>query len=50
MRDAVDPWTYVVAAYAIGVGATALSIAWSWAAMRRAEARRQASRGATGRR
>lgn len=44
MREALDPWSFVVAAYAIGVGATLLLIAWSWLAMRRAEQRREQAR------
>jgi len=34
----------VTAAYVVGVGGTALMIAWSWLAMRRAEKRRERSR------
>lgn len=45
MREAIDPWTFVVAAYAIGVGATLAMIGWSWLAMRAAEKRRDKSRG-----
>ncbi|MBV1687639.1 hypothetical protein KRR38_08080 [Novosphingobium sp. G106] len=44
MREALDPWTFVYAAYAIGVGGTALMVAWSLASMRRAERRRERSR------
>ncbi len=44
MREALDPWTFIIAAYALGVGATALMIGWSWLSMRRAEARRERSR------
>ncbi len=40
MREALDPWSFVVAAYAIGVGGTLAMIGWSWLAMRAAEARR----------
>ncbi len=40
MREALDHWDFVIAAYAIGVGALAVLTAWSWQAMRRAEARR----------
>ncbi len=45
MREALDPWSFICAAYALGVGGTALMIGWSWLAMRRAEARRDQSRG-----
>jgi len=45
MREVLDPWSFVFAAYAIGVGGTVLLIAWSWLAMRRAETRRDKARG-----
>lgn len=44
MREALDPWTFVHASYALGVGGTLLMVGWSWLAMRRAEARREKSR------
>jgi hypothetical protein len=44
MREAMDPWTFVVAAYAIGVTATLAMVAWSLVSMRRAEKRRDAAR------
>jgi hypothetical protein len=44
MREALDPWIFVYAAYAVGVGGTALMIAWSLVSMRRAERRRERSR------
>ncbi|HNJ47397.1 MAG: hypothetical protein H6916_08315 [Novosphingobium sp.] len=44
MREGLDHWTFVIAAYAIGVAGTALLAGWSWIAMRRAEARRERSR------
>jgi nitrate reductase gamma subunit len=44
MREALDEWTFVTAAYIVGVGGTVLMIAWSWLAMRRAEKRRERSR------
>ena len=44
MREALDQWTFVIAAYAIGIGGTALLIAWSWLSMRRAEKRREKAR------
>lgn len=40
MREALDQWMFVYAAYAIGVGGTIAMIAWSWVAMKRAEGRR----------
>lgn len=30
-------WPFIIAAYAIGLGATAVLILWSWRAMARAE-------------
>ncbi len=44
MREAMDPWTFVVAAYAIGVGATLAMVGWALLAMTRAERRRDAAR------
>ena len=44
MREALDQWTFVYAAYAIGVGGTLAMIVWSWTAMKRAEARREKAR------
>jgi hypothetical protein len=44
VREALDPWPFVIAAYALGVGATLALVAWSWWAMRRAEKRREEAR------
>lgn len=44
MREVLDPWIFVYAAYALGVGGTVLMLGWSWLAMRAAEARRDKSR------
>ncbi|MBT0668071.1 hypothetical protein HT136_06785 [Novosphingobium profundi] len=44
MREALDPWTFVMAAYAIGVGGTALMVGWSLITMKRAEKRRDEAR------
>jgi hypothetical protein len=44
MREALDPWNFVIAAYVVGVGGTAAMVAWSWISMRRAEKRREKSR------
>lgn len=44
MREVLNPWTFVIAAYAIGIAGTASMIAWSWLSMRRAEQRRDRSR------
>ena len=40
MREALDQWTFVYAAYLVASGGTLAMIAWSWLAMKRAEARR----------
>lgn len=44
MREALDPWPFVAAAYALSVGATLVLVSWSWLAMIRAEKRREAAR------
>lgn len=44
MREALDPWTFVIAAYAIGVGATLTMVLWSILSMKRAEKRRDDAR------
>lgn len=40
MREGLDPWPFVVAAYAIGAIGTLVLVGWSWLQMRRAERRR----------
>jgi hypothetical protein len=44
MREGLDPWPFVIAAYALGVGATLALVAWSGWTMRAAERRRGAAR------
>ena len=44
MREALDPWLFVNAAYALAIAATLALVAWSWLAMRAAERRRDAGR------
>lgn len=44
MREALDQWNFVIAAYAVGVTGTLAMVAWSWLAMKRAEARRERAR------
>lgn len=44
MREALEQWPFIVAAYTLGVVGTVVMIGWSWLAMRRAEARRERSR------
>lgn len=45
MREALDQWDFVVAAYTLGIAGTLATIAWSWLEMKRAEARRDRARG-----
>ncbi|MDE2403353.1 MAG: hypothetical protein KGM17_01385 [Sphingomonadales bacterium] len=45
MIESLDPWPFVAAAYALGIGGTLLLAGWSWLAMRRAEKRRDEVRG-----
>ena len=40
MREGLDQWAFVIAAYAVTVAATLALVAWSWLAMRAAERRR----------
>jgi len=40
MRETLDQWNFVIAAYAVVIIATLVLVAWSWLAMKRAEARR----------
>lgn len=40
MRESLDQWNFVIAAYAVVILATLVLIGWSWLAMKRAEARR----------
>ncbi|WP_324827903.1 hypothetical protein [Qipengyuania zhejiangensis] len=44
MREALDQWDFVIAAYAVGIVGTLGMVAWSWAAMKRAEHRREEAR------
>jgi hypothetical protein len=44
VREVLDQWQFVYAAYALGVGGTLATVAWSWLSMRRAERRRERSR------
>lgn len=40
----MNPWPFVIAAYAVAVAATAALLLWSFASMRRAEAAADALR------
>jgi nitrate reductase gamma subunit len=44
MQEGLDQWTFVIAAYAVGVGGTLALVGWTLAAMRRAERRREQAR------
>lgn len=45
MREALDQWQFVAAAYAVGIIGTILLTGWCWISMLRAEARRDKVRG-----
>jgi hypothetical protein len=44
MREVLDQWDFVLAAYALGIGGTLVTLVWSWLEMTRAEAKREAGR------
>jgi nucleoside recognition membrane protein YjiH len=44
MREALDQWNFVIAAYAVTSAATLALVGWSWLAMRLAERRRDEGR------
>ena len=44
MREALDQWDFVVAAYAVGILGTLAMVASAWIDMKRAEKRREESR------
>ena len=44
MREALDPWLFVGAAYAMTIAVTLALVGWSWLAMRAAERRREETR------
>jgi len=44
MREALDQWDYVLAAYAVGIVGTLVMVAWAWMDMKRAEKRREERR------
>lgn len=44
MREGLDHWPFVLAAYALAIVGTLVLTGWSWLAMRRAEARREKAR------
>jgi len=45
MREGLAQWDFVIAAYAIGLAGTLAMAGWAWAAMRRAERRRDEAKG-----
>ena len=45
MAEGLNQWNFVIAAYAVGVTGTLAMVCWAWSAMRRAEKRRDESRG-----
>jgi len=44
MREVLDQWSFVIAAYAVTIAGTLAMTAWSWLAMRAAERRRDEGR------
>ena len=44
MREALDQWTFVIAAYAVTIAGTLAMVGWSWLEMRVAERRKDAGR------
>lgn len=44
MREALDQWNFVIAAYAVTIVATLALVGWSWLAMKAAERKRDESR------
>lgn len=44
MRETLDQWTFVIAAYALTIAATLALAGWSWLSMRLAEQRREQGR------
>ena len=44
MREALDQWNFVIAAYAVAIVGTLVLVAWSWLSMKAAERRRDDSR------
>ena len=45
VREALDQWHFVIAAYALAIVGTLVLVAWSWNSMRKAEKRREEARG-----
>ena len=45
MREALDQWDFVALAYVVGIVGTLALVVWAWAAMNRAERRRDETRG-----
>ena len=44
MREGLDHWPFIWAAYVLGIGGTAAMVLWAWLGMVRAESRRDRSR------
>lgn len=44
MRETLDQWNFVIAAYTIAVITIMALVGWSWFSMKRAEARREEAR------
>lgn len=44
MREDLSQWDFVIGAYAVGLTALSVLLVWAWRSMRRAEAKRDATR------
>jgi hypothetical protein len=44
MREGLDHWPFIWAAYVLGIGGTAAMVLWAWLGMVRSESRRDRSR------
>ena len=44
MAEGLNQWHFVIAAYVVGISGTLALVGWAWAAMKRAERRRDEAR------
>lgn len=44
MREGLEQWDFVIAAYALGIIGTAVMLAWAWGSMKYREKRRDEAR------
>jgi hypothetical protein len=45
MKEVLDQWNFVIATYVLGIAGTLALVAWSWLSMKRAERKRDKTRG-----